>query len=177
MRRDIDTLRLIVEFCDEISDDIQRFGTDIEDFLDDKAYQMSATFSMEQIGELVKRLSYDLMDEFDDVDWHEIAKMRDFVAHRYQHVVQPLLWESMNTEVPVLRTRCAQIIDILESRQEDSRPARSLQGPEVPVIDDPAVQACDDLRRIASALGDDLLCLDLEDWFLPCVDDGHPFAG
>lgn len=132
MRRDIDTLRLIVEFCDEIADDIQRFGTDIEDFLDDKAYQRSTTFSMEQIGELVKRLSYELMDEFDDVDWHEIAKMRDFVAHRYQHVVQPLLWESMNTEVPALRARCAEIIGILESRQEDDRSTHSLQGPEIP---------------------------------------------
>lgn len=119
MRRDIDTLRLIVEFCDEIADDIQRFGTDIEDFLDDRAYQRSTTFSIEQIGELVKRLSSDLTEEFDDVDWHEIAKMRDFVAHRYQHVIQQLLWESMNSEVPALRARCAEIIGILESRQED----------------------------------------------------------
>ena len=119
MRRDIDTLRLIVEFCDEIADDIQRFGTDIEDFLDDKAYQRSTTFSIEQIGELVKCLSSDLTEEFDDVDWHEIAKMRDFVAHRYQHVVQQLLWESMNSEVPALRARCTEIIGILESRQED----------------------------------------------------------
>ena len=53
MKRDIDTLRLIVEFCDEIANDIQRFGTDIEDFLDDKAYQRSTTFSIEQIGEPV----------------------------------------------------------------------------------------------------------------------------
>ncbi len=121
MRRDIDTMRLIVDFCDEIADDIQRFGTDIEDFLDDKAYQRSATFSIEQIGELVKRLSSDLTEEFKDVDWHEIAKMRDFVAHRYQHVVQQLLWESMNSEVPALRERCAEIIVILESRQEDDR--------------------------------------------------------
>jgi len=56
MRHDIDTLRLIVRFCDEIADDIQRFGTDIEDFLDDKAYQRSTTFSIEQIDELVKSL-------------------------------------------------------------------------------------------------------------------------
>lgn len=54
MRRDIDTLKLIVEFCDAIADDIQRFGTDVEDFLEDKAYQRSATFSIEQIGELAK---------------------------------------------------------------------------------------------------------------------------
>ena len=53
MKRDIDTLRLIVEFCDEIANDIQRFGTDIEDFLDDKAYQRSTTFSIEHIGESV----------------------------------------------------------------------------------------------------------------------------
>ncbi len=119
MKRDIDTLRLIMEFCDEIADDIQRFGTDIEDFLDDKAYQRSTTFSIEQIGELVKRLSSDFTEEFEDVDWHEIAKMRDFVAHRYQHVVQQLIWESMISEVPALRARCAEIVEILESRQED----------------------------------------------------------
>ena len=53
------------------------------------------------------------------MDWHEIAKMRDFVAHRYQHVIQQLLWESMNSEVPALRARCTEIIGILESRQED----------------------------------------------------------
>ena len=53
MKRDIDTLRLIVQFCDEIANDIQRFGTDIEDFLDDKAYQRSTSFSIEHIGELV----------------------------------------------------------------------------------------------------------------------------
>ena len=67
MRRDIDTLRLIVEFCDAIADDIQHFGIDVEDFLEDKAYQRFATFSIEQIGELVKRLSSDLTEEFDDV--------------------------------------------------------------------------------------------------------------
>ena len=112
MKRDIDTLRLIVEFCNEIANDIQRFGTDIEDFLDDKAYQRSTTFSIEQIGELVKRLSPDLTEEFNDVDWHEIAKMRDFVAHRYQYVVQQLLWEGMNSEVPALKTRCVEIASI-----------------------------------------------------------------
>ena len=117
MRRDIDTLKLIIGFCDEIADDIQRFGTDIEDFLEDKAYQRSTTFSIEQIGELTKRLSSDIVKEFDDVEWHEIAKMRDFVAHRYQHVVQQLLWESINYEVPALRKRCYEIVCTLESRE------------------------------------------------------------
>ena len=112
MKRDIETLRLIVQFCDEIANDIQRFGTDIEDFLDDKAYQRSTTFSIEQIGELVKRLSPDLTEEFNDVDWHEIAKMRDFVAHRHQYVVQQLLWEGTNSEVPALKTRCIEIASI-----------------------------------------------------------------
>jgi len=92
-----------VEFYDEIANDIQRFGTDIEDFLDDKAYQRSTSFSIEQIGELVKRLSPDLTEEFNDVDLYEIAKMRDFVAHRYQHVVQQLLWGSMNLRCLLLR--------------------------------------------------------------------------
>ncbi len=53
------------------------------------------------------------------MDWHEIAKMRDFIAHRYQHVVQQLLWESISSEVPGLRTRCNKIIGILESREKN----------------------------------------------------------
>ena len=53
------------------------------------------------------------------MDWHEIAKMRDFIAHRYQHVVQQLLLESINSEVPALRTRCNEIIGILESREKN----------------------------------------------------------
>ncbi len=53
------------------------------------------------------------------MDWHEIAKMRDFIAHRYQHVVQQLLWESISSEVPGLRTRCNEIIGILESREKN----------------------------------------------------------
>ena len=53
------------------------------------------------------------------MDWREIAKMRDFIAHRYQHVVQQLLWESINSEVPALRTRCNEIIGILESREKN----------------------------------------------------------
>ena len=118
MSLEIDRLKLIVEFCDEIAEDMRRFGADVDDFLEDKAYQRSVSFSIEQIGELVKRLPSELTDEFDDVGWHEIAKMRDFIAHRYQHVVQELLWESMNTEVPALRERCAEIIAVLESRQE-----------------------------------------------------------
>ena len=118
MKRDVDTLKLIVEFCDAISEDIQRFGTDMEDFVSDKAYQRSTTFSIEQIGELVKRLSSNVTEKFNDVDWHEIAKMRDFVAHRYQHVIQELLWETINIEVPELRDKCIKIIKLLESEDK-----------------------------------------------------------
>lgn len=49
MRPDLKNLWTIIEYCDSIRDDIQRFDTDVEDFLSDKAYRRSVSFSVIQI--------------------------------------------------------------------------------------------------------------------------------
>lgn len=67
MRRDIGILRDIVKYCDIVNEAVEMFGSDEEDFLDNKVYQTSTAFSILQIGELVKRLSPELRDEFGDV--------------------------------------------------------------------------------------------------------------
>ena len=46
MRPDSETLEIIIGYCDEIAEDMQRFGTDEEDFLGDKAYQKCIAFTV-----------------------------------------------------------------------------------------------------------------------------------
>lgn len=41
MKRDIDNLRTIVEYCEYVEDDITYLGDDIEDFPGNKTYQRS----------------------------------------------------------------------------------------------------------------------------------------
>ena len=80
MRHDIEILRDIVRYCDIVNEAVEMFGSDEEDFIDSKVYQTSTAFSILQIGELVKRLSSELRNEFDEVTWGKIAGMRDMIV-------------------------------------------------------------------------------------------------
>ena len=119
MRRVIDILRDIVEYCDVVYEAVEMFGSDIEDFLDNKVYQTSTAFSILQIGELVKRLSPELRDEFGEVTWSKIAGMRDMMAHQYHNVIPEKQWKTITERVPELKAACLEIIEVLESRQEE----------------------------------------------------------
>ena len=115
MRPDSETLGIIIGYCDEIAEDMQRFGTDEEDFLGDKAYQKCIAFTVLQIGEQVKRLSKGLTSTYSDVEWSDIAKMRDFMAHKYERLLPTILWRTINGDIPHLRERCRQIVSEIES--------------------------------------------------------------
>lgn len=58
---------------------VETFGSDIEDFLDNKVYQTSTAFSILQIGELVKRLSPELRDELGEVTSTKGRVNRQFI--------------------------------------------------------------------------------------------------
>lgn len=115
MRPDSEILEAIIRYCDEILEDMQRFGTDVEDFLEDRAYQKSVAFTILQIGEQVKRLSKGMTSIYNDVEWGDIAKMRDFMAHRYERVLPTVLWKTINGDIPYLRERCMTIVSEIES--------------------------------------------------------------
>lgn len=119
MRRDIGILRDIVKYCDIVNEAVEMFGSDEEDFLDNKVYQTSTAFSILQIGELVKRLSPELRDKFGDVTWRKIAGMRDMFAHQYHNVIPELQWKTITERVPELRVACLEIIGVLESGDAD----------------------------------------------------------
>lgn len=103
MRRDIKSLNLIIGYCDDVASDIARFGDDIEDLTGDESYRRSTAESIEFMGERAKRLSDDVTSRFKEVDWHEICKMRDFMAHQYEEVDPGFQWSTV--EGPILTGR------------------------------------------------------------------------
>ena len=119
MKRDIKSLNLIIKYCDDVASDIARFGDDIEDLMNDESYQRSTAKSIELIGERAKRLSYDVTSRFNDVNWHEICKMRDFMAHQYEEVDLEFQWSTMKDDLPLLKQYCQKIVAILESESDE----------------------------------------------------------
>ncbi len=117
MRSDATVLSSIIEYCDLIIETVERLGTDEEDFLNDKVYQTSVSFSLMQIGELVKRLSEDITIRYPEMKWSRIAGMRDIIAHQYHNVNRTRLWKTINRDVRPLRDYCSKMLSEMKPEE------------------------------------------------------------
>ena len=53
------------------------------------------------IGELVKKLTNDFRQHWQQIPWKEIAGLRDVTAHGYFTLRMPDIWIFVSTELPV----------------------------------------------------------------------------
>jgi len=86
------------------------FGQDEEDFMSNTQFQHSCAFAVEQIGERVKRLSYDLTSRYSEVEWRDIAGFRNVLSHDYPNVNLSVFWSTITNDVPKLKKECEIIL-------------------------------------------------------------------
>jgi uncharacterized protein with HEPN domain len=110
MNNDVSVLRTIIGYCADIENAINRFGNDKGNFLDDTEYQYACSFCITQIGEVVKRLSFELTEKYTEIGWSEIAKMRDFLNHSYHNINLSIVWEALTEDIPLLKEACERIL-------------------------------------------------------------------
>lgn len=60
-------MRKIIEYYEQIESLIDRFGTTFEQFKSDKAFQLSCSMCVLQIGELTKHLTEDFKAEHTEI--------------------------------------------------------------------------------------------------------------
>ncbi len=89
---------------DTISD-VEKFmqGVTEEQFFGNKEKQYAVLRGLEIIGEATKNLSNELKAKSSDVDWKNIAGMRDKLIHAYFGVNLPLVWETVKKDLPPLK--------------------------------------------------------------------------
>ena len=104
-------LQKMVQYCDRIQEIMDRFGHEQKDFMDDFAYQYAVAMCMIQIGELVTRLTSNVVLDFPSVPWKQIRAMRNIYAHDYENADNLIIWETMNDDIPDLRRQLQTIID------------------------------------------------------------------
>jgi len=73
-------------------------NTTYEEFTEnlEKVYAVAKAF--ENIGEAVKNIPEELTDEYPEIPWSEIAKMRDVLTHHYFGVDDKVLWDTLGED-------------------------------------------------------------------------------
>jgi uncharacterized protein with HEPN domain len=72
-------------------------------FRDDDLVQSAVLYRVGSIGESVKGLSSAFRERHPEVQWRQIAGIRDIVAHRYFGVDLGTIWATVERDLPALK--------------------------------------------------------------------------
>jgi uncharacterized protein with HEPN domain len=84
------------------------------DFLQKMETQDAVARNFEIIGEAVKNVSKSLKSKYNDIEWREIAGMRDKVIHFYFGVNWDIVWGAAKDSLPPFREKIERILKVIE---------------------------------------------------------------
>ncbi|HNA34558.1 MAG TPA: DUF86 domain-containing protein, partial [Flavobacteriales bacterium] len=77
-------------------------GRDRYALLEDPTNSRAVVRSLEVIGEAVKKLPAELRAKYPQVEWADIAGMRDVLIHNYFGIDYDIVWGVLRKEIPEL---------------------------------------------------------------------------
>ncbi len=106
-KSDIDILRHMLRYCNNIEELIQRFGNDFSIFEKDIAFRDAVSMNILQIGELTGRLSEEYRSRTSsEIPWKAIKGMRNLFAHNYLQMDTEVIWSTAVESIPQLQEFC-----------------------------------------------------------------------
>jgi uncharacterized protein with HEPN domain len=94
--------RFIMESCNELSYD---------DFMMDETLKRAVTRSLEIIGEATKKIPADFKFKWNIISWKSMAGMRDRLIHEYFGVNYRIVWDVVETKIPILHEQILELLD------------------------------------------------------------------
>jgi uncharacterized protein with HEPN domain len=96
----------VSDYLQDIHDyikDIESFTqTGEAEFMQDRKTQLAVIQAYQVIGEIVKRLPDDMLEQQPLVEWQKIKGFRDFLIHQYDNVDMSIVWDAVK-QLPTLR--------------------------------------------------------------------------
>lgn len=85
-------------------------GLGQDQFLENETLKRAAVRSLEIIGEAVKKIPADVRKKHPQINWRDIAGMRDVLIHDYLGVDYRIVWDVVQNHIPDLYQRIEEII-------------------------------------------------------------------
>jgi len=111
LQRDRDILEHLVQYCDRIAGYLDKLENSKSRFLEDQMCQDACCMCIAQIGELSGHLSDNYKAAHADIPWREIKDTRNFYVHNYGGIDLEYVWNTMMTDLPVLKQKCQRSLE------------------------------------------------------------------
>ncbi|MEO1288419.1 MAG: HepT-like ribonuclease domain-containing protein, partial [Chloroflexota bacterium] len=86
-----------------------------EEFLENTMLIDSVNMNLMIIGEATKNLSTELQNQYTDVDWRNIAGLRNIITHEYFRLNLKLIWDVIENELPKLKEQVKEILEDIDN--------------------------------------------------------------
>jgi uncharacterized protein with HEPN domain len=112
--RDLDRLLDIIEQCNFI---VKYTDIEEDDFYRDEVLKLAVMKSLEIIGEAATHVSDETKINFDELEWKQMIRARNFYIHEYFKIQWPLVWLSIKKEIDFekIKTYCSYIIEQIKT--------------------------------------------------------------
>ena len=85
-------------------------GCDFESFSENEEKVDATVFAISQIGELVKNISKETMEEYPQIEWIILKNLRNKIVHDYEGIKLNFIWDIITEDIVLLKSDLEQII-------------------------------------------------------------------
>lgn len=111
-RKELLFIRDILKAVNEIEEFIA--GVDLEKFSKDEKTKSAVVWQIHIIGEATKNIPNAIRDNYREVPWKYMARMRDKIAHFYFGIDYEIVWDVVKNRLPEIKPLVKKILRELE---------------------------------------------------------------
>lgn len=89
---------------------------DFKVFCDDEKTKSAVVWQIHILGEATKNVSKSIRDEYKEVPWKYMARMRDKIAHFYFGIDYEIVWDVVKNKLPKIKPLIEKILGDLEDK-------------------------------------------------------------